>query len=418
MDEELTNEIIDFNIPNAPTEKRTLSRRGFVSGITTAAMLPWLIGSEQNVHAQVSDSEISARNIARQAGAGLIMRQREPENYEFAFSTLDNFLTPNDHFYVRSHFATPALEAAEWRLRVEGAVQHPFTLSYAELLALPSRRLQSTLECAGNGRVYLSPSARGVQWEQGAVSTTEWTGIPLAALLARAGVDATAVEVVLEGADIGEIKDPPRPPGPMHFARSLPISKALQQDVLIAYRMNGSELPISHGFPARAAVPGWYGMASVKWLTRILVVNQPFQGYFQTIDYAYWQRNGSLATRVPVTEMQVKASIAKPAFREIIPAGSTYRINGVAWSGEAEVTKVEISTNGGQTWESAHLQSKPMPYTWRFWEYVWNVPAKSGRVALIVRATDARGNVQPLKHDPDRDHYMINYAVPIMVEIR
>ena len=415
MDQKHSDEVTDMN---APEETRSLSRRGFVSGISSAAMLPWLIGAQEKAQAQTSVPETSVRGVPRQAGAGLIMRQREPENYEFAYSTLDSFLTPNDRFYVRSHFPTPALDAAQWQLRVEGAVQHPFTLTYAELLALPSRKLQSTMECAGNGRVYLSPPARGVQWEQGAVSTTEWTGVSLGVLLARAGVDASAVEVVLEGADVGEIKDPPRPPGPMRFARSLPLTKALQQDVLIAYRMNGSELPVSHGFPVRAVVPGWYGMASVKWLTRIYVVNQPFQGYFQTIDYAYWQRKDALAARVPITEMQVKASIAKPTFREIIPAGSTYRINGAAWSGEAAVTKVEISFNGGQTWENANLQNKATPYTWRLWEYAWNVPAKSGRLALMVRATDARGNVQPLQHDPDRDHYMINHVVPVIVELR
>jgi DMSO/TMAO reductase YedYZ molybdopterin-dependent catalytic subunit len=182
--------------------------------------------------------------------------------------------------------------------------------------------------------------------------------------------------------------------------------------------MNDVPLPVAHGFPVRAIVPGWYGVASVKWLTRILVLSQPFQGHFQTIDYAYWQKIGGLPTRVPITEMLVKASIARPTFREILPAGSMYRVSGAAWAGEAEIAIVEISVNGGKSWDFANHQGHSVPYSWRLWDYEWRVPASPGRYTLMVRATDSRGNKQPMQRDPDRENYMVNHVVPIEVDVR
>ncbi len=401
----------------AEQQSQPLTRRGFVSRAASASLLPALTATEAAAQTPALQPDRSLRLTPAQSAAHLITRQREPENLEFNFGTLDNFLTPNDRFYVRTHFATPNLDAAQWQLRVEGAVERPFTLSYAELQQMPSRKLQTTLECAGNGRVALTPPANGVQWDLGAVSTAEWTGVSLSNLLARAGIRPEAVDVVLEGADSGEIKTTPRPAGAIHFARSLPLERARQQDVILAYRMNGSDLPVSHGFPVRAVVPGWYGMASVKWLTRILVLPQAFQGYFQTIDYAIWERQGGEARRVPITTMQVKASIARPTFRELIRAGSAYRIYGAAWAGEAAVTKVEVSANGGQSWQPARLNNLPVPYTWRFWEYEWRAPQQPGRYGILARATDAKGNTQPLQRDADRENYMINHVVPVEVEV-
>lgn len=203
--------------------------------------------------------------------AGLIVRDREPENLEFPFSALSSVVTANEQFFVRNHFAMPRLERKDWRLRIEGRVKHPCELSYDELLRVPSRTVMMTLECAGNSRIFLSPKVSGLQWELGAVGNAEWTGVPLAAVLKRAGVKPGAIEVVLEGADNGEIKKEPQSPGKIQFARSLPLAKALMPEVILAHSMNGQPLSRSHGFPVRAIVPGWYGMASVKWLTRIVI---------------------------------------------------------------------------------------------------------------------------------------------------
>jgi DMSO/TMAO reductase YedYZ molybdopterin-dependent catalytic subunit len=209
----------------------------------------------------------------------------------------------------------------------------------------------------------------------------------------------------------------PKPGGPISYARSLPRAKALQPEVLLAYGMNGEDLPFSHGFPLRAIVPGWYGMASVKWLTRIVVLDVPFQGYWQTVDYAYWERRNGLPVRTPLGEMQVKSEIARPARYEVVPAGTSYRVHGAAWTSAAEIIRVEVSTDAGATWSDARLFGPSAAYTWRFWEYCWHTPKQAGHHTLLSRATDSHGRSQPVSHDPDRANYMITHTLPVEVEV-
>ncbi len=284
-----------------------------------------------------------------QLRGGRIVRSEDPLNLEMPFERLDNFITPIESFYVRTHFPIPAIDRDAWWLHVEGEVEKPFAINYEELLELESRTIPATLECAGNNRNFLEPKVKGVQWDLGAVGTAAWTGIPLSILLDRAEVKPGAREVILEGADGGVLEDPKRPSGKVQFARSIPLAKA-RTDVLLAYQMNGNDLPPQHGFPLRAIVPGWYAMASIKWLQRVIVTDRPFTGYYQTMDYAYWARRGDIAELVPLTEMQVKAEIAKPAQGEIVPANSNVRVHGAAWTSDGEITKVELSTDGGSTW--------------------------------------------------------------------
>jgi DMSO/TMAO reductase YedYZ molybdopterin-dependent catalytic subunit len=350
---------------------------------------------------------------------GLIVRQKEPLNLEFPFASLDSFITPNEKFYVRNHFAIPRLEAGTWKLKVEGAVKKELELSYDQIRKLSSRTVTATLECAGNNRAYLTPKAKGVQWGLGAVSNAEWTGVPLAAVLEEAGIDAGAVEVVLEGADRGEVGGDIRPANPvLNFARTLPLTKARKPEVLLAYRMNGKELPVNHGFPLRAIVSGWYGMASIKWLQRLIVTREPFNGFFQTIDYSYFTQAQGLAAVLPIQELQVKAAIARPTAGEAIKASTDYKVHGAAWTGESDVRKVEVSVDAGRTWHEARLGEKAVHFAWRFWEYSWRTPAKRGNATLLARATDARGNVQPLQRDPNRRNYLITHAIPVEVAIQ
>src|SRR6201990_946377 len=246
-------------------------------------------------------------NAAQFSSAGLITRQKEPKNLEAPFDQIDSYLTPTRLFYIRSHFPTPTLDRASYRLHIDGAVGRPLTLSYEDLRSLPSETRVATLECAGNSRVFLVPQVQGAQWELGAVSNAEWTGVPLRALLERARLEEDACEIVLEGADRETPKEEPVPPEPISFAWSLPRAKAIQPEVLIAYQMNGRDLPRDHGFPVRAIVPGHYGMASVKWLTGIDAVREPFHGYWQTSDYAHWaSTNGQPVRRAWRDEAQVR----------------------------------------------------------------------------------------------------------------
>jgi DMSO/TMAO reductase YedYZ molybdopterin-dependent catalytic subunit len=349
--------------------------------------------------------------------AGKIVRGETPLNLEMPFEQLESFITPTESFYVRTHFPIPSIDRDAWWVRVEGAVENPFAINYEQLLKFESVTIPVTLECAGNNRSFLEPKVKGVQWGLGAVGTAEWTGVPLSSLLNRARVKASACEVVLEGADGGILEDPKSPPGKLHFARSIPLEKA-RSDVLLAYKMNGGELPPQNGFPVRAIVPGWYAMASVKWLQRIIVMDEPFTGYYQTIDYAYWKRRAEVAELTPLTEMQMKAEIAKPAEGETVPANCSVRVHGAAWTSDGEITKVELSTDGGSSWKEANLLGEPKPNAWRLWEFNWQTPAAPGDQTLIARAADSLGRTQPVLRDPDRGTYMINHLLPITVKVR
>ena len=355
---------------------------------------------------------------------GRIVRGEAPLNLEMPFEKLDGFLTETKSFYVRTHFPIPSIDRDAWWLHVEGDVENPFAINYEHLLELKSATIPVTLECAGNNRSFLEPKVKGVQWGLGAVGTAEWTGVPLSILLDRATLKPNACEVVLEGADGGMLEEPKSPPGELKFARSIPLEKA-RRDVLLAYKMNGSDLPPEHGFPVRAIVPGWYAMASVKWLQRIIVTDRPFTGYYQTIDYAYWQRTDyghwqrgeDIAELTPLTEMQVKAEIACPVEGEIVPANSSVCVHGAAWACDAEITKVELSTDGGAIWNDAKLLGESNSNAWRLWEFKWQTPSQPGKQTLIARATDSLGRTQPLHRDPDRGTYMINHLLPITVQI-
>ena len=352
-----------------------------------------------------------------EAGECLISRGEEPLNLEMPFSSLREFTTPNDKFYVRCHFPVPRVDPASWRLRVEGAVEGAVEFTLDELRALPKTTVQATMECAGNGRSHLEPKVKGVAWDIGAVGNAEWTGVLLRDVLGRAGAKSDAREVVLEGADRGAIKEPPRPPGEINYARSLPLAKA-NADVLLAFEMNGEPLTPEHGFPLRAVVPGWFGMASVKWLQRLVLTAEPFNGYYQSIDYTFWLERRGMPTLVPLAEMQVKAQIARPHMGEVVAAGQRYRVHGAAWGGDSEVVKVEVSADSGATWNRATLLGEPVKSAWRFWEFSWEVPSKPGAYTLMARATDSAGQTQPLQRIPEYGTYMINHVLPIHVEVR
>ena len=344
------------------------------------------------------------------------MRSEAPLNLEMPFETLDGFITPTKLFYVRTHFPIPKIDKNKWRLRIEGEVGKSFEINFDELIKLESRKIPATLECAGNNRSFLEPKVKGVQWRLGGVGNAEWTGVPLSILLDRAGVKSTAREIILEGADRGKLEDPKSPPGEMNFARSIPMKKA--SDVLLAYKMNDVDLPAENGFPVRAIVPGWYAVASIKWLKRIIVTDKPFNGYYQTLDYSYWRREGELAELVPLREMQIKAEIARPSEGETVPANSNARVRGTAWTGDGEIMKVEISSDDGATWNEAKLLGESKPNSWRLWEFNWKTPARAGKATLVARATDSNGRTQPIERDPDRGTYMINHLLPIEVEVR
>src|SRR3954447_6681286 len=301
---------------------------------------------------------------------GLVVRQKSPLNLEFQFAFLSAWLTPCDQFYVRSHFPAPDLNEAEWRLQVDGAVRTPLRLGLDDLKAMPQATLSAVMECAGNGRVFYEPAREGLQWQSGAVGNAAWTGILLRDLLAEAGVSDRAVEVMLIGADRGVVDGGKKTasPGPIAFARSLPLDKAMSDGALLATAMNGEMLTPDHGYPLRAVVGGWFGMAWIKWVTEVRVIDRPFLGYWQARDYFRWERHLGEPILVPLAEMEVKAQIARPVSGSTVQVGQAVRIFGAAWSGEAAIAEVQVQTEEGGGWQPAALLPPESRYGWRLWE--------------------------------------------------
>jgi DMSO/TMAO reductase YedYZ molybdopterin-dependent catalytic subunit len=335
-----------------------------------------------------------------------------PENSETPLAEARGWVTPNRLFFVRNHFNVPEVDASAWRLRMEGAVERPAGWAWDELTALPERSVFATVECAGNGRSFLQPAQPGVQWGAGAVGHAEWTGVPLRLVLERAGVRPGAVEVLFEGLDAGSEPDHPQP---MAFARSLPLAKALHPDTLLATRMNGELLEPAHGAPVRLFVPGWYGVASVKWLGRIEVLDRPFGGYFQSTKYTVRRVTERGTETVVVGPMAVKSEILRPHAGASLGLG-TNRVFGVAWAGEEAVATVEVSADGGTTWARAELLGPHAPYSWTLWEYAWEV-GEPGEYVLLARARSAGGRVQPGQHDPLDGGYRIHHSRPTAVSV-
>lgn len=335
-----------------------------------------------------------------------------PENSETPLEGVRSWVTPNRLFFVRNHFPVPPVELAAWRLEVGGRVERPAAWSWDELSALPERTVFATVECAGNGRSFLTPHVHGVQWGAGAIGHAEWTGVPLWRVLEKAGVKPGTTEILFEGWDRGSEADHPEP---MPFARSLPLAKALHPDTLLAYRMNGEPLEPAHGWPLRLFVPGWYGVASVKWLRRIEAIDYPFQGYYQTTKYTVQRRGSDGVGREIVGPMVVKSEILRPHADAALGLG-TNRIFGVAWAGEEAVAGVEVSADGGRTWDAAALIGPQAAYSWTMWEYLWEVAAP-GAYTLRARATSESGRTQPAAHDPLNGGYLIHHPRPVAVRV-
>lgn len=384
---------------NAHHHRRTFLKIG--TAALTVAAGPWRAASA------LAQAVMQGKRIVRQAA---------PENLESDFGSLADFITPTDQHYVRSHFAVPQVDVASWTLQVKGAVGQPLTLTLDQLRALPKTSKVVTLECAGNGRVYLNPPVGGVQWERGAVSTAEWTGVRLVDLLNKVGVATDATRLIFEGVDKGEVKNTPLPVGSITFHRSLSIEEARARDVLVAYAMNGQPLPAANGAPVRLIVPGCYGMASVKWLASIEAIKGDAGAYWETTDYAYWDRSSGRPLRRPLMGLHVKSVIARPSANGQVPRGATTEITGAAWS-DGIVTRVEVSTDGGTTWKDAEFVDPESAITWRRWRYRWQVPANGSEATLMSRATDAKGRTQPMTRNVDFGTYVINHVVAVPVKI-
>jgi len=318
--------------------------------------------------------------------------QLAARNHALPLEILREDLTPVGSHYLLVHFDIPTVDAAAWRLRIGGAVRDPLELTLDELRARPRRRIPVTLECAGNGRARLRPRPVSQPWLLGAVGTAAWTGTPLAPLLQEAGLAPDTAELVFTGADRG-IQG-----GEEHaYARSLTVVEATRPEIMLAYEMNGLPLPPQHGHPLRLLVPGWYGMASVKWLTSIQAVTEPFGGFQQRTAYRD-QRDaddpGELITRIRVRSLLVPPGIPDFFTRRRFLSPGPVRLRGRAWSGHGPVERVQVGIDGA--WTDARLDPPVGAFAWHGWWLDWE--ATPGDHELSCMATDASGEVQPVEH--------------------
>jgi len=347
---------------------------------------------------------MSARNTEPLPDLDVI--RHDPYNAETPERALVESLTPSANVYVRTNFNVPLLDNSH-AIAVGGAVRSPFSLDVQAFKALPQRTITTTMECAGNDRLSMHPLPSGEPWRRGAVSTATWSGVPLRTLLDRATLNHEAVEIVVTAADTGDREDVV---GLVRYARSIPIAEALQADALLALSMNGEPLTTMHGAPVRLVVPGWYGMASVKWVTSIDAVRTPFDGYFQQQRYVYDEPSGV----VPVTRMRVKSIITSPADNG--RSGRELLVRGWAWSGYGPITRVEVGLDGGNSWQDATISTPHSAHAWTPWECAMQA-ARIGRVSLRSRATDASGVTQPDAIIWNRLGYGNNAVRTIIVDV-
>ncbi len=311
------------------------------------------------------------------------------------------FIVDNDAFYIRSHGPSAKLDdPSKYSLTVGGHVDHPLTLTLDDLRAMPMRTYTAFLECSGNGRGFFNPAASGGQWRNDSLGNAEWSGVPLHAVLDKAGVKDGAIDVVSQGGDFKEMQ------------RGLPIDVAMGVDTLLVMEMNGEELPAPHGGPVRLFVPGWGGIASTKWLIGLTVLDSAFQGDFNVNNYIVISAQGE--TIRPVREMPVSSAIWTPAYDAQIKAGNV-PITGFAWSGLGAIAKVEVSTDNGVTWNDATITDSKGEHSWARFEYQWD--AKPGPTGLMTRATDDRGTSQPGQVPWNKLGYQYNAVQRVMIDV-
>jgi sulfite oxidase len=360
-----------------------------------------------------------AEPTAKSEANPLTVVTAEPYCAETPLVDLDGWVTPTARFFVRSHFPVPTVDVASWRLIVDGEVDHPLSLSFADLMRERTRTVVTTMECAGNSRSSVYPPAQGVRWHHGALGTARWTGVSLWDVLAKADVRPAAIEAVFEGADHGREAGVPEE---LTYAMSVPVVKAEHPDTLLAFEMNGEPLTPPHGFPVRVIVPGWYGMASVKWVTRISLIDHSFRGYFRTKPYTFiHEGDDPNVLRKPVTSLQVKSVITFPAEGATVAPGQIL-VRGAAWSGDVAVSRVEVAvglpedSGGASAWREATILGPQTPHAWVRWE----VPIELDRPGYFVlrsRATNERGDTQPLRAEWNFRGVANNsmHAVPLIV---
>jgi len=374
----------------------TLSRRGFL--IATGAVLA----------TTALRAEAQTPPPAPVPGKEkLIVRSSRPVNLESRLADLNDYHTPESVFFVRNNYDTAPIDPAQWSLKIEGEVDNPLVLRLDDLRRLPVLSQDVTLECAGNGRSFHQPRASGIQWEHGAVGNQRFAGVRLADVLALAKLRPTARYVAFDGSD-----KPPTPQAP-DFIRSVPRWKAEERHTMLAWEMGGKPIPHLHGGPVRGIVPGFVGSASSKWLERIMVLPDEFNGFYMKSNYTAPRVDNDKEV-YSLQSLEVKSIIVSPANGAKVAPGRLTAW-GWAWSGEGDLTGIDVSTDGGKTWTAGKFTGDWHRYSWRKWEYAWD--ANAGSHTIMARATDSLGRVQPTSRAFNRLGYRWNVIHAVKVDV-
>ncbi len=374
---------IEVNRVQRQSPTGNLSRRSFLGLMAGASGAMFMaVGRGQSQSAAPPRPHVKATTADLFINHGLNQEMRWEQMHG------RGYLTPTPLFFIRNHDPTPSIDVKTWRLQVEGpGVERPLDLTYDDLLRLPSRSVTCYIECAGNGRGFFkdvnNQPAKGTQWRLGAYGVAEWTGVPLAEILNRAGLKRSAVDVMPTGLDTRKIERP------------MPVAKALEEDTLLAYAMNGDILPPDHGFPVRTVVPGWIGIANIKWVGRVVVSEEPLFVEKNTTDYVLIGPDfpARPPAKGPILSLQtMKSAVALP-WPATVSSGPNL-IRGYAWSPHGKIVQVEYSLDGGAKWAKAALREPNIPRAGVKWDFAWE--ARPGAYTIMTRASDDKGNTQPL----------------------
>jgi len=394
-----------------------VTRREWMTGAVAMAgglLLP--AGCTQRPNAAPAVDEALARLPGK---APMRLVNDRPPCLETPWRYFRHDLTPNEAFYVRWHLqAIPGMiDLTSWRLHIDGAVEHPLELSMDDLRRLGDDEVVAVNQCSGNSRSLFAPRVPGAQWRNGAMGNARWAGVPLAALLRRAGVQREAVQVTFDGLDEGSLSSVP------DFVKALDIAHALQPEVLVAYSMNGDPLPSLNGFPVRLVVPGWYATYWVKALHRITVLPDRYDGYWMAKAYKIPDTPGGLedpdhlsTQLVPINRMTVRSFFTTPDPHAELPLNRPCDIDGIAFDGGSGIRAVEVSVDNGATWSGTTLDPDLGQYSFRRWRFVWTPPVR-GAQGLLVRAIARDGQIQPLKAGWNRGGYMQNAIEELPVTV-
>ena len=378
------------------------SRRDFVTAVATlgasAALTNALPAWGQEKPKPPAEPGGTVSNAAVLAEKDAVMRphSERPLTASVTAEYLADDVTPSNRHFIRNNLFTPDFDAAKHMVEVTGLVSTPMRFALADLRGkFPEASAQAMVECAGSGRTAFTPAPRGTPWPvTGGMSCSRWTGVRLADVLRAAGVKPGAVHVAFTGADFGALPTIPK------VARSIPLDKAMERHTLLAYGMNGGPLPKIHGFPLRVIVPGWVGSASIKWVSRIEVLDAPLKGPYMDESYRI-PRNpvepgGKMPADAAITEAwPVKSIITNPAPSLQTALGRPLLVAGKAWAGDTGIARVDLSFDEGRTWQRAELGASAEKYAWRTFSYA-HTPKRPGYSTVLARATDEAGNTQPV----------------------